>query len=467
MATLVEGESTNPVEVAMEPQGHRPTVEMRMAEGKSMRQQLPRRAHAAWWPLADRPDPVDLLKLQDETRIPDLVPIRYGRLSDSPFAFLRGSATVMAQDLGATPVTGWNVQACGDAHLSNFGGFATPERTLVFDINDFDETLPGPWEWDVKRLATSFVVAGRANGHSAADCADAARSAVRSYRERMAAYAPMGHLEVWYSRITAADASASLPKAIAKDYDRGARRATHRDSLQLLSKITTYDNGRLRILDDPPLVVHFSDEVVGDNLPLMAKAYGSSIRDDLRALLDQYTFVDFARKVVGVGSVGTRCYIVLMEGNHNQDPLFLQIKEATESVLAPYAGKSIYKNQGQRVVAGQHQIQAASDIFLGWGRVKGVDFYVRQLRDMKVSVDVTAQTSDRMNVYAGLCGWALARAHARSGDPARISGYLGRGEAFDDAVVSFAIAYADQTERDHAALLAGIKSGKVAAISGL
>jgi uncharacterized protein (DUF2252 family) len=443
-----------------------PSVAERTAEGKALRERAPRRSHAGWSPPADRPDPLDLLQAQDRSREPDLIPIRYGRMVASPFAFYRGSAVVMASDLASTPTSGLTVQACGDAHLSNFGSFATPERNQVFDINDFDETLPAPWEWDVKRLAASVVVASRANGFRAADCAAAAAATVRSYRERMAEFAPMGHLAVWYNRITGPDITATLPPDVAKDLQRGLSKAIVRDHLQAFTKMTIVQNGQIRVADDPPLVVHMSDVQLEERLRTLARTYRSSIRDDLRELLNRYTFVDVARKVVGVGSVGTRCYIALFRGNHDGDPLFLQIKEAFTSVLEPHAGKSKYPNHGQRVVRGQQYTQAASDIFLGWGRIEGVDFYVRQLRDMKTSVDVTLLPPDRMVLYGALCGWALARAHARSGDAARIAGYLGNGSAFDDAVVSFATAYADQAERDHAALVAAVKSGRISAEIG-
>jgi uncharacterized protein (DUF2252 family) len=384
----------------------------------------------------------------------------------SPFAFLRGSATVMAHDLAATPATGLIVQACGDAHLSNFGTFATPERTQVFDLNDFDETLPAPWEWDLKRLAASVVVAGRTNGFREADCADSVRAAVRSYRERMAGFARQGHLAVWYSRISAADISASLPTPVKKDFEREARRAVHRDHLQSLTKLTNVVDGSVRIVDVPPLIVHHSDELVGTHVPTFAESYRSSIRDDVRELVSRYKFVDFARKVVGVGSVGTRCYVVLLQGTGPDDPLFLQIKEAFPSVLEPFAGKSKYGNHGQRIVRGQQFIHAASDIFLGWGRVGKIDLYARQLRDMKATIDVTLLSPSRLKLYAGLCGWVLARAHARSGDPANIAGYLGTSETFDQAIVAFASAYANQTERDHAALVEAVKSGRVLAEPG-
>jgi len=443
-----------------------PPIAERSAEGKCLREQVPRTSHGAWSPAADRPDPLDLLQAQDRNREPDLIPIRYGRMLTSPFAFYRGSAVVMANDLAATPTSGLIVQACGDAHLSNFGTFATPERNQVFDINDFDETLPAPWEWDVKRLAASVVVASRANGYRPADCAAAAGAAVRSYRERMAQFAQMGNLAVWYNRITGADIAGTVPPDVSKNLQRALQRAATRDHLQVLAKMTSAQNGNIRVVDDPPLVIHISDVQLEDRLRTLAKTYRSSIREDLRSLLDRYTFVDFARKVVGVGSVGTRCYVTLFRGNHDDDPLFLQIKEAYSSVLEPYSEKSKFPNHGQRVVRGQQFIQAASDIFLGWGRVAGVDFYVRQLRDMKASVEVTLLPPDRMVMYGALCGWALARAHARSGDAARIAGYLGSGTTFDDAIVKFATAYADQTERDHAALVAAVKSGRIVAETG-
>jgi uncharacterized protein (DUF2252 family) len=437
-----------------------------MAEGRRLRQQVPRSSHGVWHSPDDRVDPIALLQAEEQNRLPELVPVRYGRMVASPFTFYRATAGLMASDLVTTPVSGLTVQASGDAHLSNFGAYATPERALVFDLNDFDETLPGPWEWDIKRLAASRVRAGRANGFRADDCTGAARAAVRSYREWMAGFATMSHLAVWYTRITAAEISADLPKAARKNWDRATKKATGRDHLQSLEKMTTMVDGKLRITDDPPLIVHQSDELVGDRLPIFAKTYRATLRDDVSALLQRYTFVDFAQKVVGVGSVGTRCYVVLMRGKDNDDPLFLQIKEASASVLEPYLGKSRYGNHGQRVVRGQHATQAASDIFLGWGRGKGVDFYVRQLRDMKGSAELANQSPDQMRLYAQLCGRVLARAHARTGDAAMISGYLGRGDTFDQAILAFAIAYADQTERDHAALAAAVKRGKVAAEMG-
>jgi uncharacterized protein (DUF2252 family) len=440
-----------------------PPLSERRNNGKSLRERVARASHADWSPATGRPDPLELLMAQDANREQDLVPIRYGRMMVSPFTFFRGSATVMANDLSNTPTSGLIVQACGDAHLSNFGTFATPERNQVFDINDFDETLPAPWEWDMKRLAASIVVAGRDNGFKPRDCNHAAASAVRSYRERVAEFATMGHLELWYARIGREDIEAVLPKKSARQFDRGMNKATKRDHLQALSKLTAGQGNEMRVVDDPPLIVHVSDPELEERLRSIAITYRSSIRSDLQALLNRYIFADTARKVVGVGSVGTRCHVILFRGNNDQDPLILQIKEAFASVLEPYTRKSAYTNHGKRVVVGQQQIQAASDIFLGWGRSAGSDFYVRQLRDMKGSVEVALLSPKDLTAYAGLCGWALARAHARSGDAASIAGYLGNSDEFDRATVTFANTYADQTERDHAALVEAVKSGRIVA----
>jgi|SwirhisoilCB2_FD_contig_123_125251_length_4901_multi_4_in_0_out_0_2 uncharacterized protein (DUF2252 family) len=467
MIATEETSEMNVVEMARETGKSALSIAARIEEGRALRQLVPRSAHAEWSPPADRPDPLDLLQAQDKGRVQDLVPIRYGRMVASPFTFLRGSATVMARDLSATPTSGLIVQACGDAHLSNFGVFGTPERNLVFDLNDFDETLPAPWEWDLKRLVASVVVASRANGFKPGQCSDAARAAARRYREQMAAYALLSYRDVWYARLTAEDILASAPSSQRQAVQRAGRRATHRDNLQALAKMTTTVDGHIRIVDDPPLIDHIADEILSEHLPKIAKAYQSSIRDDLRMLLQRYHFVDFARKVVGVGSVGTRCFVVLMQGSGPNDPIFLQIKQAFPSVLEPYAGKSRYPNHGQRVVRGQQYIQAASDIFLGWGREKGLDLYIRQLRDMKGSAEVETMDPKRMAAYGALCGWALARAHARSGDPARIAGYIGTSDRFDDALVSFATAYADQTERDHAVLVDATETGRIEALPGM
>ena len=398
------------------------------------------------------------------------MPIRYSRMMASPFAFMRGSAIVMANDLASTPNTGIQAQLCGDAHLLNFGAYASPERALLFDLNDFDETLPGPWEWDIKRLAASFVVAGRDNGFDAADCREAAQASVASYRQRMAQFSEMGELEVWYSRVGAEEVSGLLSdarsrKTTAKKLRKTVRKARGRDSLQALSKLTRVVDGRRMINDDPPLLVRLPE---GDDIRAQVNAilesYKRTLQDDRRHLLGRYRFVDVARKVVGVGSVGTRAYVVLLEGRDENDPLFLQVKEAGASVLENYVKSNTYEHHGHRVVAGQRLMQAASDIFLGWFRGgEGRDFYWRQLRDMKGSANVEGMSPDELVLYANLCGWTLARAHARSGDRVQIAGYLGKSERFGGAIAEFAKAYADQTERDHAALCAAVKSGRLPA----
>jgi len=420
--------------------------------------------------MSDRPDPVDVLQAQARDRIPDLVPIRYGRMMASPFAFLRGSAIVMANDLAGTPNSGIQAQLCGDAHLLNFGAYASPERALLFDLSDFDETLPGPWEWDVKRLAVSFVVAGRDNGFDAADCRNAARAVTASYRQRMTRFSEMGELEVWYSRIGEEEVRGLLTEARAgkkttTKLSKNVRKTRGRDSLQALSKLTTFVDGRRIINDDPPLLVRIPE---GDELRTQVYAilesYKRTLQEDRRHLLERFRFVDAARKVVGVGSVGTRAYVVLLEGRDRDDPLFLQVKEAGASVLEGHIPSGTHEHHGHRVVAGQRLMQAASDIFLGWFRsTEGRDFYWRQLKDMKGSAKVESMSADELVLYAGLCGWALARAHARSGDRVQIAAYLGKSERFDHAIADFAAAYADQTERDHAALLAAVQSGRVAA----
>jgi uncharacterized protein (DUF2252 family) len=440
------------------------TYQQRRERGRAARQRTPRSSHAAWTPAPDRPDPVELLEAQAENRQPDLVPLRYARMTPSPFAFMRGAAIVMAHDLARIPHTGIQAQLCGDCHLLNFGAYASPERTLLFDVNDFDETLPGPWEWDVKRLAASMVVAGRDNGFGDSDCRRAARGVTTSYRKRMAEFSEMGELEVWYSRVSAEEIfdfiadSSTMKKA-----KKAIRKAQGRDHLQSLSKLTRVVDGRRMIDDDPPLLVRVIEEELREQIHEILQMYRSTLQDDRRHLLDQYRFVDVARKVVGVGSVGTRDYVVLLEGRDEDDPLFLQVKEAEASVLESYLPRSIFKNQGHRVVAGQRLMQAASDIFLGWLRGKaGRDYYWRQLRDMKGSAKIERMSPEEFVLYAGLCGWALARAHARSGDRVQISAYLGKSERFEGAIVDFAEAYADQTERDHAALCAAVKSGRIA-----
>lgn len=437
----------------------------RRAAGKALREQVPRSTHGNWHPATERPDPITLLEASSQGRLPNLVPLRYGRMLKSPFAFLRGAACIMAADLGVTPTTGLRVQAGGDCHLLNFGGYATPERQLVFDVNDFDETLPAPWEWDVKRLAASVVVAGRHIKISANNCEAAARAAARSYREQMYQYAQMEPLGVWYSCLDAdvlrnlADHTKQIERI-----DQHVEKAQTRTSAQILPKLAQVVDGQWRLVDNPPLIYHLpADNLLEEEIESVYQHYHLSLRDDLQVLLDRYRLVDIAIKVVGVGSVGTRCAIALLMTGNNE-PLFLQIKEARASVLEPFAGKSRYQNQGQRVVAGQRLMQAASDIFLGWTRSeRGHDFYVRQLRDMKTTVDIAQLSTSELTSYCALCGWALARAHARSGDSALIAGYLGKSDRFERAIQKFAVAYAEQTERDYQTLVAAVKSGRIVA----
>ena len=447
--------------------------QQRRERGRAARRVAPRYSHAEWAPAPNRPDPVDLMEAQAKDRLPELLPIRSARMMASPFTFMRGSAFVMAHDLASTPKSGIQAQLCGDAHLLNFGMYASPERALLFDLNDFDETLPGPWEWDVKRLAASLVVAGRDNGFDAADCRRAAQASTASYRKRMAEFSEMGELEVWYSRVGEEEAFGVLSdtktnKKTTKKMHKAVRKARGRDSLQAISKLTRVVDGRRVINDDPPFLVRIAEE---DELRVqihdILEGYKRTLQDDRRRLLDRYRFVDAARKVVGVGSVGTRAYVVLLEGRDEDDPLFLQVKEAKASVLEGHVPPGAYEHQGQRVVAGQRLMQAASDIFLGWFRGRaGRDFYWRQLRDMKGSAEVERMSPEELAIYARLCGWALARAHARSGDRAKMSAYLGKSGRFDEAIADFAEAYADQNERDHAALLAAVKSGRVPADTG-
>jgi len=440
----------------------------RRAAGKALREAAPREAHGHWKLPKDRRDIVDLLNESNEGRMEQLIPIRYGRMMESPFTFYRGSAVVMAADLATTPASGIQVQACGDAHLSNFGGFATPERRIVFDINDFDETLPAPWEWDLKRLAASIVVAGRQIRLAESDAARAARAAVRSYRERMANYAAMRALEVWYDTI---DIDRFL-----KAVDSEAKRERIRERLEqvqeknvpefLFPKLAEHRGTLPRIKDDPPLIFHPTIEQAPGLETGYRTAFGryrESLPEHLRTLLDRYQFCDLAVKVVGIGSVGTMCAVALFMAA-DDDPIFLQVKEATRSVLEPYAGKSRHANHGQRVVVGQRLMQSASDLFLGWGRGdNGRDFYVRQLRDMKISAIIEAFDESDLRIYGRMCGWALARAHARSGDPAMIAGYMGASEVFDDAIADFAVEYADQTRRDHRAFVKAVRQGRIKA----
>ena len=446
----------------------------RAAAGKGLRTTTPRSAHRGWSPSADRGDPIALLEGQNRSRVQELVPIRWGRMMSSPFAFLRGSALVMARDLAATPSTGISVQACGDAHLLNYGVFGTQERNLVFGINDFDETYPGAWEWDVKRLAASAVVAARFIGADESQAADAARSAVRSYRERVAEFAQLGNLELWYTYLDSERILSVLsPTTRARAEDIIAK-AKGRTNLQVMAKTTELVGSDFRIIESPPLIVRVPESVGGDDLATVLAAwlesYRSSLVSDRRDLLAKYRMIDAVRKVVGVGSVGTRCFVLLLRGEDERDPLFLQVKEAQTSVLERPSGRRPY--HGKRVVEGQRLLQAAPDIFLGWGRLRRgdgplVDFYVRQLRDMKGGVTVEPGVNRPAGVieYTALCGWALALAHARSGDASMISGYLGNGDVFDEAVTRFAVDYADQTERDHEALVQAVRTGRVRAES--
>ena len=438
----------------------------RKAEGKALRIKCPRRSHATWEAPKNRWDPVELLIQSNKDRIPNLIPIRYGRMMRSPFAFYRGAAAIMAADLAVLSTSGIQVQACGDCHLMNFGGFGTPERRISFDINDFDETLPAPWEWDLKRLVVSFVIAGRNNGFKEAESREAATRCIQSYHQHMQYYAEIGVLEMWYQRMdnmVACIKSRRWKKIVQKQIAKAkARTAAGYD----FPKLASMKNGEVRIKDNPPLIFHQRgvgsaeyDRLIKDAF----RCYLETLSNDRKTLLDRYEVKDVAVKVTGVGSVGTRCAIVLVMTADNE-PLFLQVKEAHKSVLEPYAGKSVYSNDGQRVVAGQRLMQAASDMFLGWTEQLGRHFYVRQLRDMKIEPLVEIFDSRALADYGEWCGWALARAHAKSGDAATISGYLGSSSRFDDAVSNFAVAYADQNERDYYALLEAIRAGKIAVL---
>ncbi len=441
-------------------------LEKARADGKSLRDRVPRTSHGEWTPSARRRDPVDLVLESSKGRIPELIPIRYGRMMVSPFTFYRATADIMAEDLAPTPVTGLRAQLCGDCHLLNFNGYATPERRLIFDLNDFDETLPGPWEWDVKRLATSFVLAARSNGFSRSDQRDAALTCVRSYHEHMAEYADMGALDVWYAcvdiegvmeHVNDKDTRARMRKRIKKA---AAQTVTEHD----FPKMTETRGNRCVIKENKPLIYHHPHINLAtsrDNIRQAFTHYRDTLEDDRKILLDRYELVDFSLKVVGVGSVGTFCAVALMMAS-DDDPLFLQIKEARQSVLEPHVGRSVYANHGQRVVVGQRLMQAASDLFLGWTQgTGGRNFYIRQLRDMKLKPLVEVFNPTTMIDYASLCGWTLARAHARSGDPAMIAGYLGKSDAFDRALMRFGMSYADQAEKDHAAFMKAVRSGRV------
>jgi uncharacterized protein (DUF2252 family) len=470
-----------------------PTVDERRARGKEARNWTPTSSHAGWAPGTDRADPVALLEEQNATREPDLVPVRHGRMMVSPFTFYRGAAKLMAADLAGTPTAGLNAQLSGDAHLSNFGVFASPERRLLFDANDFDETLPGPFEYDVKRMAASVTIAARNNGFGKVDTRAATLASVAAYREAMAGFAEMGTMDIWYAQLAEDELMATISSAAkapktkkgakaakrAKETARKAVQKAHtRDSLQALSKLGESVSGHYRIVSQPPIVVPARDleatyglsadeteRVIGEQF----RAYRATLQHDRRYLLERFEVIDMARKVVGVGSVGTRAFIVLLQGRDQQDPMFLQVKEATASVLEDHLPKSRYRQHGERVVHGQRMMQAASDIYLGW--TKGADvnrhFYWRQLRDMKGSADVELMSPLGLTFYARTCGWTLARAHARSGDPIAIAEYLGTSDQFDRSITDFSQRYADQNERDYQSFTGAIRSGRLEALEGV
>lgn len=454
------------------------SIQQRVELGKAARKNCPRSALAAWDPPEGRPDPIDLLEGQATTRIPELVPIRYQRMLVSPFAFYRGAAVIMASDLSTLPHTGLNVQLCGDAHLSNIGGFASPERELILDVNDFDETLPGPWEWDVKRLVASVEIAGRERGFHAKELQKIVLKTASEYHQSMREFVALSNLDLWYRHLDLAGiqkrwGNKAKPKAI-KALDKNLAHASHKDNHRALEKLTRRVDGQLRIAPNPPLVIPIEDlmqdrdqDQVEETVRGLLRKYRSSLRGDYQRLLEEYRYMHMAFKVVGVGSVGTRAWIVLLLGRNEADPLFLQVKEAQASVLEPYLGKSVYANNGQRVVEGQWLMQSSSDIFLGWEHVpegldgRSHDFYFRQLWDWKISADIETMDPDEMMVYGQICAWTLARAHARAGDRVAINAYLGKSDLADRALAEFAVAYADQNERDYQELVSAAKSGRV------
>jgi uncharacterized protein (DUF2252 family) len=460
------------------------TVAERAAHGKAARAEVPRSSHALYEPPARRADPIKLLERQAKTRVPELVPIRYGRMLVSPFTFYRGAALIMSSDLATTPRSGLHVQCCGDAHLSNFGVFGSPERQLVFDLNDFDETLPGPWEWDVKRLAVSMLIAAQNNDFAGKDQDQVVLDTVAAYRGAMTDFAAMKNLDVWYAHLEMENAlkefgSQLQPKAVKKT-EKALAKARTKDSMAAFSKLTRVVDGEARIVSEPPLIVPIDDLLEGkerdemfDGLHELVREYRASLEYDRRILLEEFRLTDFARKVVGVGSVGTRAWIALMLGRDGQDPLFLQMKEAEASVLEEFVAPSEFENHGERVVAGQRLMQASSDIFLGWLHVESGtdgrerDFYGRQLKDWKGSAEIEQLVPAGMAAYGKLCGWTLARAHARSGDRIAIAAYLGKNAAFDRAIVEFSHAYAEQNQRDYEALTAAVESGRIKAETGL
>jgi hypothetical protein len=464
--------------------GRNLSVAERLARGKAARDEVPRSSHAVFEPSSSRPDPLELLERQASTRLPELVPIRYGRMLVSPFTFYRGAAMIMAADLAATPRSGITVQSCGDAHLSNFGVFASPERRLVFDLNDFDETLPGPWEWDVKRLAVSMLIGAINNGYAVKDQERIVLDTVGAYRTAMESFAGMSNLDLWYTHMDIAEAvrelGAQVKSKMAKRTEKTLAKARTRDSMSAFSKLTEEADGQVRIVDQAPLIVPMRkllDEGVSEELygwlRQLLREYGRTLDYNRRVLLEQFELVDVALKVVGVGSVGTRAWIALLLGRDDQDALFLQVKEAEASVLEEFVGPSEFSNHGERVVAGQRLMQATSDIFLGWLHSespidgKPRDFYARQLKDWKGSAEVEQMVPKGMGLYGGLCGWTLARAHARSGDRIAIAAYLGGGPSFDRAILEFSKAYAEQNQRDYEALRAAVASGQIEARSGL
>ena len=460
------------------------TVDERIARGKAARAEVPRSRHAEYDAPADRPDPIELLEVQARTRVQDLVPIRYGRMLVSPFTFYRGAAKIMASDLAGTPRAGLSVQCCGDAHLSNFGVFASPDRRLVFDINDFDETLPGPWEWDVKRLAVSMLIAARDNDYAVKDQERVVLDTVTSYREAVRTFAGMPNLAVWYARLEVEsllkERASEFKASMVKRTEQQLAKARTRDSMSAFSKLTKRSGTRTEIVDRSPLIVPLRVLVAGneyealfDDLRGLLRSFRQSLDHDRRVLLEQFELTDFARKVVGVGSVGTRAWIALLFGRDGSDPLFLQMKEAEASVLEEHVGKSEFENHGERVVVGQRLTQASSDIFLGWVHVPAGldgmarDFYGRQLKDWKGSAEIEQMVPAGMAAYGKLCGWTLARAHARTGDRIAIAAYLGGGNPFDRAILEFSKAYADQNDRDYQALVDAVGTGRIKAETGL
>ena len=486
--TLAEDDSAQGVPFASSWRRAHLTVDQRVARGRAARREAPRSAHGRWEAAPDRPDPVALLEEQAATRVPELVPIRYGRMLVSPFTFYRGAAAIMAADLAGTPASGITVQLCGDAHLSNFGVFGTPERQLIFDINDFDETLPGPWEWDIKRMAASFEIMGRFRGFSSDNRHAIVTAGVREYRDRMRLAARMNTLDAWYDQLEAGVLLnlvrqqvrvKRLDKKSARRAEKDVAKAYANDSTRVFAKRAAEVDGELRIVADPPLIVPVEDLIMPGSewqnpAPLIRKLLASYRRTlgHQGHPLEEFGYVHAARKVVGVGSIGTRCYILLLTGRDEDDPLFLQVKEAQASVLEPYAGRSTYPHHGQRVVMGQRLMQAATDIFLGWQRIKGLDgvtrdYYVRQFHDWKGGADVERLLVPGAAQYARFCGATLARAHARWGDRIAIASYLGQGDMFDRAIAAFATAYADQNERDYEAFTAAVNSGRLTAQTGV